>query len=68
MQLHWDGNNVMAQERKKNGAFGTGTTPPTIDLAAIARIEDWVLTGEPPRHPLQIDQRQAARGAELYAR
>ncbi len=67
MQLHWDGNNVMAEERNKNAAFGTGTTPPTIDLAAIARIENWMLTVEPPRYPMQIDETKAARGAVLYA-
>ena len=33
MQLHWDGNNVDVEERNKSAAFGTGTTPPTIDLA-----------------------------------
>ena len=29
MQLHWDGNNTMVEERNKSAAFGTGTTPPT---------------------------------------
>src|SRR5690606_18572726 len=43
MQLHWDGNNTRVEERNKSAAFGTGTTPPTIDLAAIARIEHWLL-------------------------
>ena len=32
MQLHWDGNNTMVEERNKSAAFGTGTTPPTIDI------------------------------------
>ena len=31
-QLHWDGNNTVVEERNKSAAFGTGTTPPTIDL------------------------------------
>src|SRR3546814_20244463 len=44
MQLHWDGNNSKVEERNKSAAFGTGTTPPTIDVAAIGRIEDWLLT------------------------
>src|SRR5476649_1615981 len=26
MQLHWDGNNTMVEERNKSAAFGTGTT------------------------------------------
>lgn len=67
MQLHWDGNNVMAEERNKNAAFGTGTTPPTIDLAAISRLEDWLLTLEPPRYPFAIDAARAARGEKIYA-
>jgi hypothetical protein len=67
MQLHWDGNNVMAEERNKNAAFGTGTTPPTIDLAAIGRLEQWLLTVEPPKYPYPIDAAKAAQGAKLYA-
>jgi len=66
MQLHWDGNNVMAEERNKNAAFGTGTTPPTIDLVAIGRLEKWLLTEEPPKYPYPIDSGKAARGAPIY--
>jgi hypothetical protein len=66
MQLHWDGNNVMSEERNKNAAFGTGTTPPTIDLAAIARLEEWLLTAEPLKYPYPIDADKSARGRELY--
>ena len=67
MQLHWDGNNVMSEERNKNAAFGTGTTPPTIDLEAIARLEEWLLTAAPPKYELPIDAAGAARGAQIYA-
>jgi hypothetical protein len=67
MQLHWDGNNVMAEERNKNAAFGTGTTPPTIDLAAIGRLEEWLLTLEPPKYPYPIDAAKAAHGEKLYS-
>ncbi len=67
MQLHWDGNNVMAEERNKNAAFGTGTTPPTIDLAAIGRLEQWLLTVEPPKYPYAIDSVKAADGEKLYS-
>lgn len=65
-QLHWDGNNTMVEERNKSAAFGTGTTPPTIDLAAIGRIEDWLLTREPPKYPYAIDSPKALRGAAIY--
>lgn len=67
MQLHWDGNNVMSEERNKNAAFGTGTTPPTIDLKAIGRLEQWLLTATPPPYHQPIDMGKAARGARTYA-
>jgi hypothetical protein len=66
MQLHWDGNNTLVEERNKSAAFGTGTTPPTIDLAAIGRIENWLLDLAPPRYPYPINEALAARGATLY--
>jgi|APFre7841882724_1041349.scaffolds.fasta_scaffold09640_2 mono/diheme cytochrome c family protein len=66
MQLHWDGNNTAVTERNKSAAFGTGTTPPTIDLANIGRIEHWLLTKEPPKYPYPVDAARAARGAALY--
>lgn len=67
MQLHWDGNNDSTEERNKSAAFGTGTTPPTIDLKAIARIEDWLLKLEPPTYPYPIDKALAAQGQSVYA-
>ncbi len=68
MQLHWDGNNTATEERNKSAAFGTGTTPPTLDTAAIGRIEEWLLGLEPPAYPFPIDMTLAARGAPLYAK
>src|SRR5581483_648873 len=66
MQLHWDGNNTLVEERNKSAAFGTGTTPPTLDTQAIARVEDWLLTKEAPKYPYPIDTAKAQRGAPLY--
>jgi hypothetical protein len=66
MQLHWDGNNTMVEERNKSAAFGTGTTPPTLDVANIGRIETWLLTKEPPKYPYPVDAAKAARGGALY--
>ena len=68
MQLHWDGNNTKVEERNKSAAFGTGTTPPTIDLAAIGRLEEWLLDHKPPRYPLPINAELAAQGAPIYAK
>ncbi|MCB1890132.1 MAG: c-type cytochrome [Rhodocyclaceae bacterium] len=67
MELHWDGNNTHTEERNKSAAFGTGTTPPTIDLRAIGRVEDWLLDLAPPAWPYPVDAAQAQRGAALYA-
>jgi mono/diheme cytochrome c family protein len=66
MQLHWDGNNTLVEERNKSAAFGTGTTPPTIDLKAIRRVEEWTEKVTPPPYPFAIDKALAARGAPLY--
>ncbi|HEY3051970.1 MAG TPA: cytochrome c [Thermoanaerobaculia bacterium] len=70
MQLHWDGNNCRVEERNKSAAFGTGTTPATIDLTAIARVEKWLrdeLKAPPwPKEKYPIDQTRAARGQVLY--
>lgn len=67
MQLHWDGNNTAVEERNKSAAFGTGTTPPTLDRTAIGRIEDWLLSLPAPKYPFAIDTKLAERGSEVYA-
>ena len=66
MELHWDGNNTRTEERNKSAAFGTGTTPPTLDLKAVARVEEWLLTAAPPAWPWAVDEALAARGKALY--
>ncbi len=66
MQLHWDGNNTMVEERNKSAAFGTGTTPPTLDRNGIGRIEDWLLTHDAPKFPYPVNSEKAQRGAPLY--
>ena len=68
MQLHWDGNNSRVEERNLSAAFGTGATPRLIDHDAIARIEAWIATAEPPafdRH-FPVDRALADRGARIY--
>ncbi len=66
MQLHWDGNNTKVEERNRSAAFGTGATPPTLDRQRIKRLEDWLLTREPPTYPYPINQTLAAKGASVY--
>ncbi|WP_300444565.1 cytochrome c [Zoogloea sp.] len=68
MELHWDGNNTDMTERNKSAAFGTGVTPPTLDVPRIKRVEDWILEAEPPAFStlFSIDPALAARGAPIY--
>ncbi|MGH8718242.1 MAG: hypothetical protein ACREV0_04765 [Burkholderiales bacterium] len=66
MQLHWDGNNTKVEERNLNAAFGTGATPPIVEHDQVKRIEDWLLTAQPPAYPFAIDQALAEKGAPIY--
>ena len=67
MNLHWDGNNGGVVERNKNAAFATGATPPTIDLASLGRVENYLLDAKPPPYPYPIDKEKAAQGGRVYA-
>jgi hypothetical protein len=66
MQLHWDGNNTSVDERNLSAAFGTGAYPPTLDTPRVLRTAKWLETAAPPKYPYPIDDRLAARGAQLY--
>ena len=66
MQLHWDGNNTSVEERNRSAAFGAGATPPTLDRQAMKRLEDWLLTREPPSYPFPINQQLAGKGEPIY--
>jgi len=66
--LHWDGNNNMVEERNKSAAIGAGATPETLDVAALGRIEEWIMDLKAPAYPpSRIDQTRAARGGMVYA-
>lgn len=62
----WDGNNNSLSERNKSASFGAGTTPETIDIASLDRIEAWIKVLPPPRYPFPIDAALAAKGAPIY--
>src|SRR5262245_10046367 len=78
MHLHWDGNNDKVEERNLSAAFGTGAFPPTVDHAALGRLERWLQDAGPTvrtasghealRYPYPIDAAKAAAGAPLYRR
>lgn len=65
--LHWDGNNDTVEERNKSAAIGAGATPKSLDVAALKRVEDWILDLRPPEYPRQrIRADVAARGRDAY--
>jgi mono/diheme cytochrome c family protein len=66
MQLHWDGNQRKMEERNKNASFGTGAFPPTIDLEALGRIENWLLDKAPPKYPFAVNGPLRAQGEKVY--
>jgi len=67
MSLHWDGNNSSLEERNKSAAIGAGSSPDSLDLASMKRIEDWILTLQPPAFPAaKINQTLAASGKAIY--
>ncbi|HET8547821.1 MAG TPA: c-type cytochrome, partial [Bryobacteraceae bacterium] len=65
--LHWDGNNNAVTERNKSAAIGAGASETSLDLAAMRRIEDWILDLKPPAFPGErIDRAKAAAGRALF--
>jgi hypothetical protein len=66
MQLHWDGNNTVVQERNKSAALGAGVTPTSIDLPRLKRIEDWLWQLPAPKYPFPINKDLAAKGEPVY--
>jgi hypothetical protein len=67
--LHWDGNNDLVEERNKSAAIGAGATPDSLDVPALARIEEWILDLKAPAYPAaRIDAARGLRGRAVYAR
>ena len=70
--LHWDGNNDSIDERNLSAAIGAGATPLTLsedlNLAAVNRIRDWIMTLPPPAYPFPIDHAKAQSGKAVYDR
>lgn len=68
MWLHWDGNNNAVEERNKSAAIGAGATPDSLDIAALGRIEEWILDLKPPAYPVErIARARVERGRPVYA-
>jgi mono/diheme cytochrome c family protein len=70
MQLHWDGNNDMVEERNLNAALATSALPGFIDHESIECIEQWLETFEPPKYEkfFPIDEALAKKGEPIYAK
>jgi cytochrome c peroxidase len=70
MQLHWDGNNDMVEERNLNAALATSALPGYIDHESIECIEQWLETFEPPKYEkfFPIDDALAKKGEPIYAK
>ncbi len=67
MWLHWDGNNNSVAERNKSAAIGAGATADSLNLAALERVESWILDLQPPAYPTdRIDIARAERGRAVY--
>ena len=66
MQLHWDGNNDMVEERNLNASLATSALPPVIDHESLECIEQWLETLEPPKYPFEIDKELAQKGEPVY--
>ena len=65
--LHWDGNNDSLAERNKSAAIGAGATPASLDVAALKRIEEWILDLRPPEFPRgRIRLAIVERGRQAY--
>lgn len=67
MALHWDGNNDLVEERNKSAAIGAGATEDSLDLASLARVEEWILDLRPPAFPpARIDAARVSDGEQVY--
>jgi hypothetical protein len=65
--LHWDGLlRSSVREAALSSALGDGATPDSIDLASLARVEDWMMRTRPPRYPHPIEQTAADAGRTIF--
>jgi hypothetical protein len=66
MSLHWDGLSASLREVVLSSAIGDGASRKTIDLAALKRIEDWLIATPTARWPYAVDAALAAAGKTVY--
>jgi hypothetical protein len=68
MALHWDGLNTSIREVILSSAIGDGARAPTLPLATLERLENYLRKLPAPEYPFPVDQKLAARGKEIYQR
>ena len=56
MQLHWDGNNPVLQERNIIASIGAGVTPASLDMPGMKRMMQWIVQLSPPRYADWVPQ------------
>ena len=73
MNLHWDGNNSLVEERNISAALGAGVVAPpygdrsTLDEPSMKRLADWIMDISPPKFPeRRIKHELLPRGAVVF--
>jgi len=64
---HWDGLNSKIHEVVLSSAIGDGSTPKTIDLDGLKRVQEFILKLPSPKYPFPINDAKASRGQTIYA-
>jgi len=66
MLRHSDGLDPVLLEASNAAALATGATAKSLDVAAVARVNNWLLDLPSPKYPFAIDQAQAAQGQGIF--
>ncbi len=66
MSLHWDGLSASLREVVLSSALGDGASRKSIQLASLARIEQWLMEVQPPTYPYDVDKALAGEGRAVY--
>jgi hypothetical protein len=73
MNLHWDGNNNLVEERNISAAIGAGVVAPpygnrsTLDEPSMKRLADWIMDFGPPKFPEnRINRQLVPRGEAVF--
>ncbi len=69
MAYHWDGLNTDLTEVVRSSALGDGASLTSIPLAALDRLQQWLLDVPAPPYPLRhtVNAELQAVGAQIYA-